>query len=128
MCGVYAATAYVKPKTIDKEPPMSSSYYEQKSTILSTQSIETKSSLGGSTLLRQSLINAARQNSQNSQNLEENREQMNRVDIVSSLKTRSISTSSNSHEISFNDSADRTVETRLSTHAHIMIDGQFKSN
>ena len=40
-----------------------------------------------------------------------------------------MTSSSQSHEISFNDSEvilERTVETRLSTHGHIMVDGKLK--
>ena len=53
---MYAAATYVMRKQIDKHEPSSSSYYEQKSTLFSTQSIDTNKS---GSLLKQSLMNAA---------------------------------------------------------------------
>ena len=76
LCGVYAAATYVMRKQIDKHEPSSSSYYEQKSTLFSTQSIDTNKS---GSLLKQSLMNAAMrtsslERSQKSIDLEEKRE------------------------------------------------------
>ena len=75
LCGVYAAATYVLRKHVDKHEPSSSSCYEQKSTLFSTQSIDTNKS---GSLLKQSLMKAARtsslERSQKSFDLEEKRE------------------------------------------------------